>query len=180
MNQEEKRKLENQLLVMGLSRMNDPELIQQLADLVSNWQGDKHDFFQDLLNECDANRRAEMYNAMAPKLRFKALPLSQYEMRISERAGKMVSQGKMRVEGQAPRPINVGNQKYAEVDQEHATHAMLTLHCYKCTFYERFLGETPVGAMIEGRKAGWIRDQVRNKEVCPKCVDKYGLVEHTN
>ena len=56
-NQDAKRKLENELLVMGLARLDNPELIQQLADMVSNWKGDRHDFFRDLLNECEAEKR---------------------------------------------------------------------------------------------------------------------------
>src|SRR5258708_22094216 len=105
MEPKDKRRLENELVVMGLAGLNDPELIQQLADLVSAWPGDKHDYMRDLLNECDADKRSEMYEALRPKLTFKALSLQQYEAQIALKAGAMVGQGRMRVEGQAPKPI---------------------------------------------------------------------------
>src|ERR1035438_1580615 len=109
MDQKEKRQLDNMLLREGLANLGDPELIEQLANLISNWPGDKHDFMRDLLNQCDVDKRYEMYNAIVPKLGFKALSLPQYESQIALKAGAMVSQGRMRVEGDAPKPIQVGD-----------------------------------------------------------------------
>lgn len=169
MNPDERRQLENQLLVMGLKGLNDSGLIQQLADLVSNWQGDKHEFLQDLINECDAANRYEMYNAIAPKLRFQALPLSTYESRIAERAGELVSQRRMRVEGRRPYPVEVSGQQFEQVPESLATAAIATLRCHRCGTSARFVSNTPVAAMIAGRKAGWVRDMVMKKEVCPEC-----------
>src|SRR5579864_8651579 len=170
MNAKEKRQLENQLMAMGLKDLTDPELIGQLADLVSSWPGDKHDFLRDLLNECDAAQRYEMYNAIAPKLRFKPLSFSQYESQIALRAGEMVSQGRARVEGSAPRAIEIGGHKLAVVSKREASGAVATVRCHRCEKCEQFLADTPAGAMIEARKAGWVREKGLNKEVCPDCA----------
>ena len=156
MDDREKRQLENMLLREGLAGLSDPDLIQQLANLVSNWQGDRHEFLQDLINQCDADKRHEMYQAIVPKLRFKALPLSTYESRIAMRASEMVSHGKMRVEGRRPMPLEV-------------MAAIATLTCYQCKKMEQYASDTPAGAMIMARKYGWVREKGVNKEVCRAC-----------
>jgi hypothetical protein len=169
--QKDKRKLENELTVMGLAGLDDPELIEQMAVLVSNWPGDKHEYMRDLLNECDPEKRYEMYHAIAPKLRgFKPLSFPQYEAQIALKAGQMVSQGRMRVEGNRPKPIEVGGTKLAVVSEAEATHAVVTLRCRRCEAGDRFLGETPVDAMYNARKAGWTREPGVNKEICPECT----------
>ena len=173
MNQSEKRKLDNHLLAMGLPRLNDPELIERLAALVREWHGDRHGFFRDLLNECDADKRYEMYQAMAPKLLpFKAFPLQQYEMQIAEEAGALISQRKMRVEGQRLAPIQVGRDTFVPVPKALATGAVATVRCHRCPKVERFQDETPTGAMLKARKAGWIREAGFNKECCAECAAK--------
>jgi len=169
MNQKEKRKLENELMVMGLAGLDDPELIQQMADLVSNWPGDKHDYMRDLLNECEPEKRYELYHAIAPKLRFKALSLPQYEAQIGLKAGQMVSQGRMRVEGQAPRAIEIGGHRLPVVSKHEADAVVATVRCHRCPKVDKFIADTPAGAMIEARKAGWTREKGVNKETCPEC-----------
>lgn len=160
--------MENVLLVAGLARLNDPELIQQLADLVSDWQGDKHQFLQDLINECDPGQRYDMYSAIAPKLRFKALPLTTIECRIAEQAGAMVSRKQMRVEGNAPRPIQIGDHQ-VEITAQAGNCGWAAVRCHQCGKVEKFLSDTPAGAMIEARKAGWQRDAFVDGEICVEC-----------
>lgn len=168
MNHKERRQLENVLLVAGLARLNDPELIQQLADLVSDWHGDKHQFLQDLINECDPDQRYDMYSAIAPKLRFKALPLTTIECRIAEQAGAMVSRRQMRVEGSAPRPIQIGDHQI-EITAQQGNCGWAAVRCHQCGKVEKFLSDTPLGAMIEARKAGWQRDIKADGEICHEC-----------
>ena len=104
---DERRKLENMLMTQGLAGLNDPELIQQMANLVSNFPGSeetKHDFLAELLNQCDADKTYQMYHAIAPHLTFEAEPLSFYQSRTARKAENMVSQRRMRVEGKRPGP----------------------------------------------------------------------------
>ena len=169
MDDKERRQLENQLLTIGLAGLTDSELIQELANMVSNWPGDKHQFLEDLLNQCDLDKRWQMYDAITPKLRFKALPLSTYEARIALRASELISQRKMRVEGQTPRPIEIQGRKFEKVPRALATNAVATVKCYRCKRMASYLGDTPAGAMIAARKDGWTRDKAVNKEVCKAC-----------
>ena len=172
MDQHVKRKLENELMVLGLAQLKDPALIQQFAALINNWRGDRHEFLMGAINECDPALRAEMYEAIKPHLNFKPLPLQAIEAHIAERAGAMVSQRKMRVEGEEPRPINIGNQTFVKVPRPLSTGAVATLKCYRCNKVERFPADTPAGAMVLGRKAGWTREPGVNKEVCADCKVK--------
>lgn len=207
----EKRQVETQLLKMGLAGLQangDPsaELVGQLASIVNNWKPssnrhgewiDRHKFFRDLLAECDKQHRTEMYESMLPHLSFSAYPLARYESMMTERMGALISKGAARLEGQAPRPLLVGDRTaiakadkkrlakkqrrarqqlsagdifVAESLPEDATHVMATLKCYKCQKSANFLGDTPAGAMIAGRKAGWVRDMAVVKETCPACA----------
>lgn len=182
----EKRQLETELLKMGLPGLQangDPslELIGQLANIVNEWKGapnrhgewiDRHKFLRDLLAECDKKDRTAMYEAIRPHLKFVVRPLAQYESMMTERMSGLISKRAAMVEGRSPHPIEVGKKKYAEVPAVMATQAIATLKCYKCKRAAKFVGDTPAGAMIAGRKAGWVRDMSVVREVCPKCSKK--------
>lgn len=189
MEQKQQRQLETELLRMGLAGLHangNPtlELVGQLAAIVNNWQTspnrhgewiDRHKFLRDLLAECDKQYRNEMYEAIVPHLKFKAHPLSQYETMMTERIAGLVSKGAARTEGRAPAPIEVGGKKYTGATRDLATHALATLHCQRCFKKKRFLADTPAGAMIAARKAGWQRifdKDTLAKETCPVCVKK--------
>lgn len=180
----EKRQLETQLVRMGLAGLKangepSPELIQQIAAIVNNWKGapnrhgewiDRHKFLRDLFAECDEADRGEMYSAIKPHLNFPVLPLVCYETMMTERMSALVSKGAARLEGQAPRPIEVGGKKYARVPSAYATHAVATLRCQRCWKKKRFIADTPVGAVIAARNAGWKR--MPDMWTCPGCIKK--------
>jgi hypothetical protein len=170
MNQREKRELENQLVVCGLGKLDDPEFLTVFANMIDQFPGDKHWFLQGLLNECEPAQRHDMYEGLVPRIRsFKPMPLGTYEGKIAEEAGRMVSQGRMRVEGPAPRAIEIGGHRLAIVPQKQATGAVATVRCHRCNKVEKFLADSPVGAMTKARKAGWTREKGVNKEACAEC-----------
>jgi hypothetical protein len=184
----EKRQVETQLLKMGLAGLQangDPstELVGQLAGIVNSHQSyfnrhgewvDQHKFFSNLLAECDKQYRTEMYEAIRPHLNFKVRSLAEYESMMTERIHRLASKGAAHIEGQAPKPIEVGKKKFAEATREFATHALATVHCQRCWKKKNFLADTPAGAMIAARKAGWARMPVMGvpKETCPACIKK--------
>lgn len=184
MNQKEKRQLETELLKMGLAGLQpdgqeSPELVQQIAAIVNHWKAapnrhgewiDRHKFLRDLFAECDTAHRNEMYTAIVPHLNFPALPLERYVAMMTERMDRLVSKKAARLEGKAPHPIEIGGKKYAQTSESAASHAMATLHCQRCWRKARFVADTPAGAMIAARKAGWAR--MPDKETCPNCVKK--------
>lgn len=178
----EKRQLETELLKMGLAGLSEngdpsPELIQQMAAIVNAWQGspnrhgewiDKHKFLRDLLAECDEAKRGNMYSAITPHLNFTPHSLAQYETMMTERMSRLVSKRAARAEGRAPHPIEIGGKKYRRASAKEATHAVATLVCPGCGKTKRFVADTPVGALIEAKKAGWAR--IPDKWHCPICV----------
>jgi hypothetical protein len=155
MNDNQKRRLENQLIVMGLNKLNDPLLVPQMARLIPD-----HNTFLGMLNSCDKEKRTEMYEALRPHLKFQAWPLESYLIRLKEHASNLDSKFK---------PIKVGDQKFQETSRDTATGCIITLTCCKCTRFEEFYAPTPVQAMCMAREKGWVRDLVREKEICPKC-----------
>jgi hypothetical protein len=154
----ERRKLENQLVVMGLARLEDPALVIQFAEIINRYGG--HDFFEAMLGECEPVKRGEMYEALRPHLNFKALPLEKYISNIKERAGNIAS---------AHEPICVGDDKYEEVNRARAEGVVATFTCYKCTKTQDFYGESPAAAATMARSYGWVRDVFKQKEICPHC-----------
>lgn len=172
MNQNDKRKLDNELMVMGLAGLEDPQLITQMAYLVSSWPGDKHDFLRDLLNECEPEQRYEMFHAIAPKLSFKTLSFSWYEAQIGLRAAEMVSQGRLLVTGDAPKPTEIGGQKVDISSLKDANCGWAILRCHWCGKQGEYLADTPIGAMVAARKAGWVQVQGVGevKQACPLCI----------
>lgn len=155
MNQDHKRALENQLLVMGLPKLDDPNLIQVLADMVNAFpiMRERVDFFCDLLNECDAGRRYEMYTAMTPRLSFEVPSFGECEIRIAQKAERMV-----------------GRTRTAKVKNDaELTDKILRLECFGCKEKGAFVGLTLTDAMSQAHKAGWGRGPVAGEEFCGNC-----------
>lgn len=156
MNQDEKRALETELIIRGLDGLDDPELLPMFGRAMRD-----HSWLQGALEECDDDKRRDMYYALKPHLPFKPWEFDAYMNRIIEKASAAATWNE---------PVQVGEEKYRRVAESSlASGAIATLLCYKCTAEESFLGDTPVDAIIKARKAGWYRDLIRHKEVCPKC-----------
>lgn len=191
MNQKEKRNLETQLVKMGLAGLDSqgnetPQLIQQIAAIVNHWHPvenkwgewvDKHLYLRDLLNECDGDKRQQMYDDLVPKLNFKAKPLADYETMITIKAGKMVSQRRMRVEGNAPPPIEINGHAVQITDAKNSDCGWAILRCHACDKVKKFLGDTPVDAITKARKDGWVRNVTLQEETCPECAAKQAAGE---
>jgi hypothetical protein len=186
MDQKEKRQLETALVKLGLAGLDSTgeptaELVSQIAFMVDSWHPvenrmgewvDKHCFLRDLLNECDADKRTDMYNAIAPQLKsFKPHSLAKYESMIAEKAGKLLSQRRARVTGDAPKPIEIGgNLVHIAPNAAEANCGWAIVKCHACEKVEKFLDITPVGAMTKARRAGWVRNTALQEETCPDCA----------
>src|SRR5487761_1467237 len=97
MDQETKRQLESELTVMGLPGLDDPALVQCMADVVNGYPipAERADFFCDLLNECEGPRRREMYEAMRSRLHFPVPSLDACEARIAAKAERLIRPNKL-------------------------------------------------------------------------------------
>lgn len=155
MNQNDKRALENELVVMGLPGLDDPNLIQSLADLVNGYpiMAERVEFFCDLLNECEGSRRREMYEAMRPRLSFPTPPLDVCEERIAAKAERMV-----RPKGLPP-----------EKKDDGLVERTIELVCGACKKEEQFTGLSTADAMSAAHKAGWGRGPIAGQEHCAEC-----------
>lgn len=194
MNADQGRSLETEVVKLGLAGLaglkdNVGEFVQVIAKVVNTWKStpnrqgewiDRHKFLRDLFAECDQAERSDMYSAIVPHLNFKALPLPTYETMMTERMENLVSKGAAKAEGKAPHPTKVGGRLYAEVSEAQATQALVKIHCWTCTRKKNFLADTPAGAMIAARKAGWQRIPTADgpKEHCSFCIIK--LVRRSN
>lgn len=156
MNEDERRKMETNLIKSGFKGFNDPELVPALATLISN-----HEILRALLNDCSRLERGAMLEALSPHLPFEANSVEWYEERTAE---------KFRNYEQERKRIIAGDQEFERVAKEMATHVAIKLRCHKCTRESHeYIGETPLGAVILARQDGWVREKATNKEVCPKC-----------
>lgn len=155
MNPDEKRQLENELTVMGLPGLDDPNLVQVMADIVNGYPipGERIEFFCEMLNECEGVRRREMYEALRPRLAFEVPSLDACEARIAARAERMIRPNGL--------PVPTKDGKLPE--------RTIEIECGGCGKKEQFMGETPVDAMLQARKAGWGRGLRRGWEHCAEC-----------
>lgn len=78
-----KKLVNRELQRLGLGHLNDPNLIAQMAYLVRD-----HDHFRGILMHMPPGDRHEAYKCLAPKLRFKALSLEDYEIQSKQLAEK--------------------------------------------------------------------------------------------
>ncbi|MFC5861084.1 hypothetical protein ACFPT7_02130 [Acidicapsa dinghuensis] len=156
MNQEEKRQLENELMVMGLPGLDDPALVQAMADLVNGYPypAERADFFCEMLNECEGPRRREMYEAMRPRLSFPVPSLDACEARIAARAERMIR----------PRGMPGKRPADAPIEEVIAVHT-----CGRCGKGEEHAGQTIADAMGNAKKAGWGRGTEAGTLWCAEC-----------
>jgi hypothetical protein len=80
----EKRRMNEHLQSHGLGSLDDPTILLQLAVMVRD-----HDHFRAVLMKVTADKRALCYQALAPKLKFKAKPLDVYVMEAKQAAERM-------------------------------------------------------------------------------------------
>ncbi len=155
MNPDDKRQLENELTVMGLPGLDDPALVQVMADIVNGYPipGERVEFFCEMLNECEGARRREMYEALRPRLSFVVPSLDACEARIAARAERMI------------RPKGLPGLKSLETKLELA----VEITCGACKKVEEFTGQTVADAMSKARRAGWGRGPQRGWEYCADC-----------
>lgn len=155
MNQDEKRQLENELTVMGLPGLDDPALVQTMADVVNGYPipAERVQFFCDMLNECEGARRREMYEAMRPRLSFPVPSLDVCEARIAAKAERLIR----------PKGLPARSKGDGVAEQ------VVALECGLCGMVEEFRGSTTADAMMQSRKAGWGRGPRPGWEHCVSC-----------
>jgi hypothetical protein len=169
------RKQINQFLGRaGLAQLNEPHaLLQQMGTLVQD-----HDHFRRMLAKCEPEQRYQMYEALAPRLRFPAKTLSEY-MIESAQIAEQRQYPTLGEDGQLhPFEVSEIDSRDAETIRKAAEEALskekLWLVCRKCTKEHVFSGVTKSDAVCRARGAGWAYDEIRGVggEICPDCLEK--------
>jgi hypothetical protein len=125
-------------------------LLSQLGFLVQD-----HQHLRSLLARCEPENRSDMYNSLAPYLRFKAKPLDVYITESAERAEQQLptidADGKINFNSKPTPTIDQEVAAIAQEDKEVAAIVQrivgdtvanwsLTVTCRKCTKTETFSG----------------------------------------
>jgi len=166
-NQQSRAFVERQLRRFGIGSISDA--IIALAKTIRD-----HKHLETFLTSIEsAADRQEVYDSIRPHLRFQAKPLDVYVAS----AGQMAEREQLPILGEdgrlhAFKPASDVRSQAQETLDRYMAEKSLTLTCYKCLFEESFYAlndETKVDVTIRARKAGWVYDIAKDKEICPKC-----------
>lgn len=144
------------LRARGLPTLDQPGVVAHLASLVED-----HIHFMELLRACDPVLRREMYESMAPNLRFPAMPLETYLIIAKEQAAQL------------PTVDDAGELHPPTVPViETIKEVAIVFDCSKCGKQSIFCAVDEHTAKREARIAGWIVDEtVEQKHLCPNCAE---------
>lgn len=167
----EKKSINNFLGNRGFATLDDPaHMVQQMGFCVRD-----HEHFRQMLTACSGIDRSNMYQALAPHLRFPAKPLDVY---LSE-AGDLAERKQLPIQGEDGK-LRAFNTPVLESEEYLIEKILynklmefhLTLKCRKCTKLEQFHGGRKADAVQDARNAGWTYDEIQGEgfEVCPDCL----------
>lgn len=190
----EKQRMNKHLQSHGLGSLDDPTILLQLAVLVKD-----HEHFRAVLMKVTADKRALCYQALAPKLRFKAKPLDVYEseakriaeeMRlptydpktlavtefknapISEFAKEAIS-GKTKQERQASALKRRAEDAIAEDLGQGLARGRMFISCTRCDFGATVYATDRIDAYKTLASEGWALEG--EKAFCPDCRPRVTL-----
>jgi hypothetical protein len=173
-----KEPIQRKLRELGFSRLEDKELIEQMAVCVRD-----HEHFRAILAKVEPDKRGIAYEAFRGHLRFTPKPLEVY---LSESAQKAEAE-KLPVWDEKNQTVtdyadyHGSGRPYLEVLAEQAIHraerertakGSLTLVCRKCTREAIFPSLDHIAAYAYATKVGWIfekDDDGKERAVCPEC-----------
>ena len=166
----ERKKINSFLGRAGLAQLDEPAaLVGQLATVIQD-----HDHVRRLLERCEPEQRYGMYEALAPRLRFKAKTLGDYLIENAQEAEArqwptVAPDGTL-----LPyKPVEVESLEYVAEQAIKADMAKerLWLVCKKCTKEAVFFGERRVDCIKEARSVGWTYQEIdgTGREICPNC-----------
>ena len=133
-----------------------------------------HDHFRRLLDRCEPAERANMYAALASRLKFQPKPLDVY---TAELAGVAEAKQLPTIAKDGTllpfkrRELQTPEYRAQQVIARELAKYHLKLTCRKCTRYEMFDGERKIDAIKAARSCGWTYQELNNTgyEICPTC-----------
>ena len=152
----------------GLATLDDPaSLLPQLGGHVRD-----HAHFRSLLSHAEPEARRDMYDALAPNLRFAPKPLDVY---IAE-AGDIADREQQtrwagdHFEPYMPAEIKSDEALVQALVDDAVAKGLLELVCRKCTRTAIFTGIDQADAVQKAREAGWVVSTLgEGMIICPGC-----------
>jgi hypothetical protein len=127
-----------------------------------------HQHFTELLKACEPALRREMYEAMAPHLKFPPKPLEQYII-----AAKELAEAKQLPTIEADGTLKAFSTPVIGAAEIQVPEFELWVQCSKCEREGFFYGDRRADAIHELRNAGWAFDEtVMQHHICPNCLDE--------
>ena len=166
--QQETNAINRVLKAWKMGSLDAPGAVPAMARCVQD-----HQHFSELLKACEPMLRRQMYEAMAPNLRFPAKPLEDYIIMAKQHAETM----------QLPTLDELGNlhgymeprigaEARAEVKLEvEVPRFELIAQCSKCKAEAIFYGERKADAITDMRHFGWAFDEFLTSHLCPACLE---------
>jgi hypothetical protein len=176
----EQAKVNRELQRLGLGHLKDPNLIANMAYLVRD-----HAHFRGILMHMPMPDRKEAYDCLAPKLRFKAKSLEDYEIEARYLAEKnqLPQYNPSTLEAKEWGSRNVGREEVIQPKLERIAEESInrdlreeqakiqnTLVCHKCTQVKQFRMKTRRTLFKIAAEAGWFIDNLQ--AFCPDCKPK--------
>ena len=168
-NQQETNSINRVMKAWGLGSLGEPGSIEALARMVQD-----HEHFGELLRACEPSLRRDMYDAMAPNLRFQARLLDWYVIGAKEHAESMQyptidDKGNLKPY-MMPRVENTAENTAAAIE---VPFECFWIKCARCSKESFFYADRLCDAISEMRHAGWGWDETVNaRHVCPNCLDE--------
>jgi hypothetical protein len=179
------RQVNRELQRLGLGHLKDPNLMAQMAFLVRD-----HAHFRGMLMHMPPADRHEAYKCLAPRLRFKALPLEDYEIQSKQEAEKRQlpeydpktlearEWGSRNVETPEykaePRSVltETAEKAIARDLREAGAKYQLELVCSICTFEQKIRVKRKSSAYKIAKQDGWTFTEQGKKALCFACSKK--------
>lgn len=171
----------------GFGGLTDPSLFDQIAMVISGrTPAEGHARFRSMLLSVEPDKRRIAYQAIAPKLRFKAYPLEDYE-----RQGAVIADQRhlpsydpttLKVEDWKPQEIETQEHKQTKLEEyasncishdlrEENAKQQLTLVCERCTFERKWRVKRRSSAYKLATQEGWDVKGWQGKQatICSAC-----------
>lgn len=179
------KQVNRELQRLGLGHLKDPNLMDQMAYLVRD-----HAHFRHMLMHMPVPDRHEAYKCLAPKLRFKAWPLEDYEIESKQEAEKLQlpeydpktlearEWGSRNVETPEfkaqPRSVldEAAEKSIARDLREAGSQFQLTLVCFLCTFEQKWRMKRKTSGHKLAKNDGWTFTDNGKKAICFACSKK--------
>ena len=161
----ERQKVNDTLKRCGFGGLEDPTILDQLAFVIHG-----HDHFRGILMSVTEQERHIAYQALAPRVRFKAKPLEEYERETKLKAER--EQWDIYDGTPFPKPFKPASDLASMAEkaiQDSEAKGTLTLVCKRCTREQVYPAKNKEDGWHDAQLDGW-RQTKFEETICPSCM----------